>query len=156
MQNIDVMLEPLRALLVEVGAFLPRLAMAIVIVLAGWLLAKALRFAAVRALRAINFDVLTERAGIDGFLRQGGFERDTTALTGALVYGVVILGALLMTNGFAQWITTLAVVFIAGLWMLVAGFACMATAVKLARAARVLPWERPSLRTPAAARITAS
>lgn len=98
MQNIDVMLEPLRALLVEVGAFLPRLAMAIVIVLVGWLLAKALRFAAVRALRAINFNVLTERAGIDGFLRQGGFERDTTALTGALVYGVVILGALLVAS----------------------------------------------------------
>lgn len=68
---------------------------------------------------------------------------DGWGISGAILS--VILGALLMTNGLVQWITTLAVVFIAGLWMLVAGIACMATAVKLARAARVLPWERPSL-----------
>ena len=37
--------------------------------------AKTLRFAAVRGLRAMNFNVLTERAGMDGFLRQGGASR---------------------------------------------------------------------------------
>ncbi len=68
---------------------------------------------------------------------------DGWGVSGAILS--VILGALLMTNGIVQWIATLAVVFIAGLWMLAAGIACMATAVKLARAARVLPWERPSL-----------
>ncbi len=98
MQNIDVMLEPLRALLVEVGAFLPRLALALIVLVAGWLIAKAVRFAAVRGLRAVNFNVLTERAGIDGFLQQGGFERDTTELTGALAYWLVILGALLIAS----------------------------------------------------------
>ena len=67
---------------------------------------------------------------------------DGWGVSGAILS--VILGVLLMTNDFIQWITALAVVFIAGLWMLVAGFACMATAIKLARAARVQPWERPS------------
>jgi len=68
---------------------------------------------------------------------------DGWGISGAILS--VILGALLMTSGLLQWFTALAIVFIAGLWMLAAGIACMATAVSLARAARVLPWERPSL-----------
>ena len=68
-------MEPLRALLHQVGVFLPRLALALVM-LVGWLAARqGARFAVVKALRAINFNVLTERAGIDGFLQQGGGEK---------------------------------------------------------------------------------
>jgi hypothetical protein len=93
---VDLILEPVRALLVQVGAYLPGVAASIVVLIAGWLIAKALRFAAVRGLRAINFNVLTERAGIDGFLQQGGIERDTTAFVGALAYWLVILGALVI------------------------------------------------------------
>ena len=43
----------------------------------------------------MNFHVLTERAGIDGFLQQGGTEKDTTDLFGALAYWLVILAALI-------------------------------------------------------------
>jgi len=83
-----------------VGAFLPRLGVALALALAGWLVAKALRFATVKALRALNFHVLTERAGVDAFLQQGGTERDTTDLVGWLVYGLVLLGALIVAfNG---------------------------------------------------------
>jgi hypothetical protein len=96
MQSIDVVLEPLRALLAQVGAFLPRLLVALAIVLAGWLLAKVVRFAFMRALRAVNFHVLTERAGIDGFLKQGGIETDATAICGVLAYWLTILVALLI------------------------------------------------------------
>ena len=96
MQSIDVLLEPLRALLAQVGAFVPRLLVAVAILLAGWLLAKAVRFAFMRALRAVNFHVLTERAGIDGFLRQGGIESDSTAISGVLAYWFTLLVALLI------------------------------------------------------------
>jgi hypothetical protein len=70
--------------------------LAIVVVIAGWLLAKAARFALVKALRAINFNVLTERAGLDGFLEQGGIRSDTTDIFGVLVYWLVILAALVI------------------------------------------------------------
>jgi hypothetical protein len=50
----------------------------------------------VKTLRAINFHVLTERAGLDGFLRQGGGETDTTAILGLLVYWLAILLALMI------------------------------------------------------------
>jgi flagellar biosynthesis protein FliQ len=94
MQNIDVLLEPVRGLLQQVGAFMPRLVLAAIVLFAGWLLAKAFRFSVVKALRAINFHVLTERSGIDGFLKQGGTEKDTTDLVGWLAYALAILAAL--------------------------------------------------------------
>lgn len=96
MQNIDVLLEPVRALLQQVGAFMPRLALAAGVLLAGWLVAKAFRFSVVKALRALNFHVLTERAGIDGFLQQGGTEKDATELFGWLAYALVILASLII------------------------------------------------------------
>ena len=98
--RVDVMLETLRAFLLQIAAFLPRLGLALLVVLAGWLIAKTLRFAVVKALRAINFHVLAERAGVDGFLEQGGIRTDTVAILGILVYLVVILVALVIAfNG---------------------------------------------------------
>ncbi|TPG26221.1 mechanosensitive ion channel family protein [Variovorax guangxiensis] len=100
MENFGIHLEPMRAILFQIGAFLPRLLIAVVVVVAGWLLAKVARFAVVKALRAINFNVLTERSGLDGFLRQGGMAGDTTTIFGVLVYWLVILAALLIAfNG---------------------------------------------------------
>ena len=100
MENFGIHLEPMRAILFQIGAFLPRLLIAVVVVVAGWLLAKVARFAVVKALRAINFNVLTERSGLDGFLRQGGMAGDTTTIFGVLVYWLVILSALLIAfNG---------------------------------------------------------
>lgn len=98
--NVDLLIEPLRALLHQTGEFLPRLALAVVVLIAGWLLAKAVRFAVMRGLRAINFNVLTERAGMDGFLAQGGINTDTTGIFGILIYWLVILAALIIAfNG---------------------------------------------------------
>ena len=96
MEKVDIMLEPVRAFLVQIGEFLPKLALAIGVLIAGWLLAKFARFAIVKALRAINFNVLTERSGLDGFLHQGGIETDTTGIFGLLVYWLVILAALII------------------------------------------------------------
>jgi hypothetical protein len=96
MDNVNVLLEPIRGSLYQIGAFLPRVLLAIVILIAGWLIAKAVRFALVRGLRAINFNIVTEKAGIDGFLRQGGGEIDTVSLLGALAYWLVIFAALMI------------------------------------------------------------
>jgi hypothetical protein len=100
MENFGIYIEPVRAFLFEFGSFLPRLLIAVVVVFGGWLLAKVARFAVTKALRAVNFNVLTERAGLDGFLRQGGMAGDTTSIFGWLVYWLVILAALLIAfNG---------------------------------------------------------
>lgn len=100
MDRVDMLLEPVRVFLVQVGQFLPKLALAVVVLIAGWILAKLARFTVVKALRAINFNVLTERAGMDGFLRQGGVQSDTTDIFGMLIYWLVVLAALVIAfNG---------------------------------------------------------
>jgi len=100
MEKVDMFLEPIRVVLAQIGAFLPRLALAIAVLLAGWLVARMVRFAVVKGLRAINFNVLTERAGTDGFLQQGGIRSDTTDVFGALVYWLVLLATLVIAfNG---------------------------------------------------------
>jgi len=100
MDGVSILMEPARGILHEIGAFLPRLLVAVLVVIGGWLVAKFARFAVTRALRAINFHVLTERAGLDGFLRQGGVTGDTTTIFGWLVYWLAILAALLIAfNG---------------------------------------------------------
>jgi flagellar biosynthesis protein FliQ len=69
---------------------------ALVVLIAGWLLAKAFRFSVVKALRAINFHILTERAGIDAFVKQGGTDRDTTDWIGVIGYALVLLASLII------------------------------------------------------------
>jgi hypothetical protein len=96
MEDVNMALEPLRAFLHQLGEFVPRLLLAFAIAVAGWLLAKAVRLAVVKSLRAMNFHVLTERAGLDNFLQQGGSSTDTTRVLGALIYWLVILAALVL------------------------------------------------------------
>jgi Conserved TM helix len=100
MQSIDMFLETTREFLHQIAALLPRLALALAVVAVGWLLAKAVRFAVQKGLRAVNFNVLTERAGTDHFLQQGGLAGDTTTIFGLFAYWVVILATLIIAfNG---------------------------------------------------------
>ncbi len=105
MADLNVLLEPVRGLLQQLGAFLPRLAVGLGILLVGWLLAKAARFSVVKALRALNFHVLTQKAGVDGFLQQGGTDQDGTDLFGWIAYALVLLATLIIVSnslGLAQ------------------------------------------------------
>ncbi len=100
MQSIDLLLDTTREFLHQIAAFLPRLVLALAVVVVGWLLAKTVRFAVEKGLRAINFNVLTERAGTDHFLKQGGLRGDTTTLFGLFAYWVVIFATLIIAfNG---------------------------------------------------------
>src|SRR5215470_3448655 len=98
MERFDLFWDPVQSFLAQAGEILPKVLLAIVILIVGWLLAKLVRFVVVKALRAINFNVPTEKAGLDGFLRQGGGETDTTGVLGLLVYWLIILTALLVAS----------------------------------------------------------
>src|ERR1700733_11104695 len=100
MQSIDILVDTTREFLHHIAAFLPKLLQALVVVAVGWLFAKAVRFAVERSLRAVNFNVLTERAGTDNFLRQAGMRGDTTTLFGIVAFWLVILATLIIAfNG---------------------------------------------------------
>src|SRR5580693_576035 len=100
MQSIDMLVDTTREFLHHIAAFLPKLLQALVVVSVGWLFAKAVRFAVERSLRAVNFNVLTERAGTDNFLKQAGMRGDTTTLFGLVAFWLVIVATLIMAfNG---------------------------------------------------------
>ena len=93
MEQINLAWEPLRAALTMFGEFMPRLLLAIIILVAGWMIAKVARFATERGLKAVNFGVLTAKAGVDDFLKQGGLQTSMTGILGVLVYWIVLLVA---------------------------------------------------------------
>jgi Mechanosensitive ion channel, conserved TM helix len=98
--NVDMLVEPLQVVLRQAGEFLPRLALAALVMIAGWLVAKLVRLTVVRGLRAVNFNVLTERAGMDGFLKEGGIATDTTGIFGVLAFWLIIFASLVIAfNG---------------------------------------------------------
>ncbi len=96
MQNMDITIASVREIMLQVAAFLPKFALAIGVLLVGWLLAKLVKLAIIKGLRAINFNILTERAGLEYFMKQGGIETDTTGIVGLLAYWLVILTALVI------------------------------------------------------------
>lgn len=102
MQSIDMLLDATREFLHQTAIFLPKLLLALVVVLLGWLLAKVARFAVARALRAMNFNVLTERAGTDEFLRQAGLRGDTCSLFGLVAFWIVVLASLMIAFNFLE------------------------------------------------------
>lgn len=96
MNQVTQTLETGRGFLVQLGEFMPKLLLAIVILVAGWLLAKFLLFAVVKGLKLVNFNVVAEKAGIDKFLKQGGIGKTTIDILGILIYWLAILFTLLI------------------------------------------------------------
>jgi hypothetical protein len=93
--QISIIVESVKSFLIQVGQFLPQLLAALVILILGLLIAKFLHFIVVRGLKLIHFDALTQTAGIDGFIKQGGIKKTTIDILGILTYWLVILLTLL-------------------------------------------------------------
>jgi hypothetical protein len=96
-QQVNLVVESVRSFLVELGQFLPKLLGAVVVLVAGWLIARFALFVIVKGLRAVSFNALTGRAGLDDFLKKGGIRKDTVDVLGILVYWLVVLATLLVT-----------------------------------------------------------
>jgi len=91
MDVLSVVSDSVRVVATRLAQWLPGLLLAILILVAGWLCARLLRYLLVKGLRAVNFGVLAERSGLDGFLRRGGVTYDSVKLLGALAYWLVVL-----------------------------------------------------------------
>lgn len=73
------------------GAFLPNILAAIVILIVGWIIAKVLRSAVTQGLTMAKFPRLAKQAGIEDFLAKGGVQRSSTDVLAVLVYWLVML-----------------------------------------------------------------
>jgi len=96
-QQVDVVLDSIRSSMIELGQFLPKLIGAVIVLIVGWLIAKLLQFVVVRGLTSVGFGLITDKAGLDGFLKKGGVGKGAIEVLGMLVYWLAILLTLLTT-----------------------------------------------------------
>lgn len=78
------------------AAFIPKLFGAIIILLIGWLIARAIKFALSKILKALKFDDLTEKVGINGHLAKAGMKSRGSDLIAKLGYWVVMFTVLIL------------------------------------------------------------
>lgn len=91
--------EQIKEILLSIGgepwnktmAFLPNLLAAIVILLVGFAISKALQRASAAVLRRLGFDQLSARVGLDRFFRRGGLKSAPSALIGLLLFWLFML-----------------------------------------------------------------
>ena len=87
--------DSVRAMFVRVGQALPRVAVAFLIFVVGWLAARAAKWAVVKALRMVSFDDLAEKIRINEFLRRGDVKVHLSELMGIFLYWLIVLAFLL-------------------------------------------------------------
>lgn len=86
----STLLQSLRNSLVRFVDALPDLLLALVLLIAGWLLAKLVRRILIRIMRAGRVDEFAERSGLDDVLVRGGVEHTTVTIIAGTVYWLIL------------------------------------------------------------------
>ena len=75
----------------KITAFLPALIGAIIIFVAGWIIARLVKFAVVKLLKLVRFDKATEKGGVQKFLKKGEITKTPSDILGTLVYWFIMI-----------------------------------------------------------------
>lgn len=94
-EQITITLESLRAFWTELGRVLPRLAVSLLALTLGWIIAKGVRKGVIKLLKLLRVDVAAERTGVDDFLLQGGVKYTIVTIVGSLVYWFIMFAVML-------------------------------------------------------------
>jgi hypothetical protein len=75
----------------KITAFLPELIGAIIIFIAGWIIARLVKFGVERLLKLVRFDTATEKTGVNKFLKKGEIVKAPSEIMGTLVYWFIMI-----------------------------------------------------------------
>jgi hypothetical protein len=92
----NLVIAPVREMLIRVVGYLPMLVGALIILTVGWVVARTLRRLVRRALVVTHFDRLADKAGISQILSRGGLNTSANEVISTLVYWLVIVMVLVM------------------------------------------------------------
>jgi hypothetical protein len=92
----NLIAAPVSAMLEKILTFLPVLLGALIILIVGWIIAKAIRRLIDFVLKAIRFDALADKAGITTILKKGDLKITAREVISGLVYWLVIIMVLVM------------------------------------------------------------
>jgi len=93
MPTLDVLWNQFELIWTALVAGLPRVAGAILLLVAGWLAAKIVRRLAIRLLRFLRVDVLAEQAGMEDVLMRGEVRYTTVTILANLLYWFVLFAS---------------------------------------------------------------
>jgi hypothetical protein len=93
----NLIVEPVRQMLTRIMAYLPVLLGALIILIVGWIVAKAIRRLVDWLLKTIRFDALADKAGISEILKKGNLEVSAREVVSSIVYWLIIIMVLVMT-----------------------------------------------------------
>jgi small-conductance mechanosensitive channel len=93
----NLIAEPVRQMLTRILAYLPVLLGALVILIVGWIVAKAIRGIIDWLLKVVRFDTLADKAGISEILRKGDLKISAREVVSGIVYWLIIIMVLVMT-----------------------------------------------------------
>ena len=93
----NLIVEPIRQMLTRIMAYLPVLLGALIILIVGWIVAKAIRRIVDWLLKAVHFDTLADKAGISAVLRKGDLKILARQVISGLVYWLIMIMVLVMT-----------------------------------------------------------
>lgn len=99
----------------KVGAFLPHLVAAVIILSLGWIGCNVIKRVSVRVLKLCYFDTLAERSGVGTVLRRGGVRQTPTEILGLLIFWflfMIVIVAGLDTLGLPRVNETLGSIFL--------------------------------------------
>lgn len=96
-EQLNLFLDSSQQFLNEIAISLPRILGAILILIIGWIIAKLLKRALKKLLYLVKFNYLTEKTGIDKFLKEGGAKLNSIGIIGTLFYWTLMLIVLIAT-----------------------------------------------------------
>ncbi len=95
MDYVALILEPLKEVYSKFVKFVPNLLAMLVIILVGMLVARLIRVALLKLLKAIKFDSWSDRMGLTSVMRKGDLWAKPAAAVGAFVFWLLIIAAFL-------------------------------------------------------------
>ena len=93
----ELITDPIRQMLSKILAYLPTLLGALIILIVGWILAKAIKRLVNSLLKMVRFDAIADKAGISAVLKKGDLKTNAREVVSGLVYWLIIIMVLVMT-----------------------------------------------------------
>jgi len=96
--EFDVFLTSLTSFSTKLAAFLPQLLAALVLLFIGWIAAKLIRAAFRKFLKVVHFDALSQKSGVEAFLKQGELNVSLSGVLAELIYWLVMLVVIVLVS----------------------------------------------------------
>lgn len=94
-EQFEIFIESSQQFLNEIAMALPKIIGALLILLIGWIIAKLLKKAIIKLLELAKVNQVSEKVGIEKFLKEGNIKTNAIGLIGSLFYWIIMLTVIL-------------------------------------------------------------